>query len=64
MTNQWQYIHGRSPEANVRQQYRQGTDLLVHQMLQVRGSGSHSRLFIGLIVIGTVNIWCTKQSGF
>ena len=27
------------------------------------GSGSHRRFFSGLIVIGTVNIWCTKQSG-
>ena len=26
-------------------------------------SGSHSRLFSGLIVIGTVNIWCTKRIG-
>ena len=27
------------------------------------GSGSHSRLFTGLIVVIHVNIWCTKRSG-
>ena len=27
------------------------------------GSGSLSKLISGLIVAGTVNIWCTKQSG-
>ena len=26
------------------------------------GSGSHSRLYSGLIVAGTVNIWCTERS--
>ena len=34
-----------------------------HQGEDGLGLGSHCRLFSGLIVAGTVNIWCTKRSG-